>query len=215
MKRLPLLAFTLTITIGLIAVGCDSTGPTLESDEAGTLELRMAGMSSGGATATTAAVSDSGDLFSEVDSASVVITRTAIVSEEDSSSSAADSTEGGIKVLTEEDFTLDLTDLQSGIDTALAKTDLEQGTYAQLRLITADRATVVFSDTTEREAMVASGQQTGLKLNFAPFTIDAPDDEVQITVQWDAARSLKGSRQGNLVFTPVVQATVDTSGAAN
>lgn len=213
MKRLTFLVFTFTVTIGLIAIGCDSAGPTAESDEAGTLELRMAGMSSGETTATTAAASDSGGVISELDSASVVITRTAIVSEEDSSSSAADSTEEGIKVLTEEDFPVDLIDLQSGIDTVLAKTDLEQGTYKQLRLITADRATVIFSDSTEREVMVASGQQTGLKVNFKPFTIDSPDDEVQITVQWDVERSLKGSRQGNLVLTPVVQATADTSGA--
>lgn len=220
MKRLSLFALTLTIAIGLIAVGCDSTGSMSQSEGAGTVEVRMTGMSTGTTLATTSHANTPPD---NIDSASVTITRTAIVAQEDSASAPADSTEsdsteaedegGGIKVLTEENFVVDLMDLQGGLDTLLTKTDLPPGTYSQLRLITADRATVVFSDGTEREAMVASGQETGFKVNFPPFTIDAPDDVVQITIQWNVEQSLKGSRQGQLVITPVIQATVDTSGA--
>lgn len=179
-------------------------------DGEGTVELRLSGASTSNAL-TAAAVADSGDssMVGNVDSAAVTITRTVIVAQ-------GDTTNGdSLVVLTEEDFTVDLMDLQTGLDTLMAEADLSQGTYAQLRLITADEATVRFDDGTEEQVMVASGQQTGFKVNFSPFTIDSPDDNVRITIQWDVEDSLKGNRKGNLVITPSIQASVDTSGASS
>lgn len=208
MRRLPLLFLALVATLGLVAVGCDTTGSMVD-DGKGTVGLRLTGASSSKALTTPSAVVDSHDTTTtrNIDSASVTITRTALVAQGDSS---ADS----IAVLTEEDFTVDLMDLQAGVDTMLAEVEISQGTYSQLRLITADQATVVFDDSTEREVMVASGQQTGFKVNFSPFTIDSDGDHVDITLKWDVENSLKGNRNGNLVITPSIQATVDTSGAS-
>lgn len=206
MRRLSLFLLSLVVTVGLLAVGCDATGPVLDSGP-GSLELHMAGASTSKALTATA---DSHDAAppSNIDSASVTITRTAIIVQGDSAQEDSSS----IEVLTEENFTVDLMDLQDGLDTLMAEVELEQGTYTQVRLITADQATVGFEDGTEREVMVASGQQTGFKVNFEPFTIDSSDDQVRLTIEWDVANSLKGNRRGTLVITPVIQATVDTSG---
>lgn len=210
MRRLPLLFLALLTTVGLVAVGCDTAGTMVDSGK-GTVGLRLTGASTSKALATTSVRSDSGDTTttSNIDSASVLITRTALVAQGDSS------TEDSIAVLTEDDMRIDLMDLQAGLDTMLAEVEISQGTYSQLRLITADQATVVFDDSTEYDVMVASGQQTGLKVNFSPFTIDSPDDHVEITVQWDVENSLHGNRNGQLVITPSVKATVDTSEASS
>lgn len=218
MKRLSTLLLAFTVAVGLL-VGCDTAGPGLQDGGNGVLELHMTGASGSKALATTAS-KDSSTLVGSLDSASVTITRTAIISQGDttqSDSTEADSTdegdEEGIKVLTEEDFVVDLMDLQSGLDTLMAEVELEAGTYSQLRLITADQATVVFEDGTERQVMVASGQQTGFKVNFTPFTIDSADDRVRLTLSWNVENSLHGNRRGNLVITPAIQASVDTSPA--
>lgn len=213
MRRLSLLALSLVLSAGLIAVGCDSTGPSLDSGS-GSLEVNMTGTSTSETLASTADAHDSNTVGS-VDSASVTITRVAIVTQEDSAESDSSGAASGIKVLTEENFTVDLMDLQGGLDTLVTAGDLEQGTYAQLRLITADEATVGFEDGTERSVMVASGQQTGLKVNFDPFTIDSSEDQFQLTLEWDVASSIKGSRQGNLVITPAIQATVNSTGGGS
>lgn len=208
MRRQPAFLLALTVTVGLLAVGCDSTGSML-AGESGTLELHAAGTSAGKALAAASPADSGGMTPKNVDSASVAITRTMIVAQGDSAQE--DSTDG-VEVLTEEDLTVDLIDLQSGLDTLLTRSELSPGTYTQLRLITAEQAVVVFDDGTEREVMVASGQQTGFKVNFSPFTIDSAGDEVKITLQFDVDSSLKGNRSGKLVITPVIQARVDTSG---
>lgn len=209
MRRLPLLFLALVVSVGLVAVGCDSTGSMVDDGE-GTVELRLTGASASKAL-TAAAVADSGDssTVGNVDSAAVTITRTVIVAQGDSADGDS------LVVLTEEDLTVDLMDLQSGLDTLMAEVALSQGTYEQLRMITADEATVRFDDGAEEQVMVASGQQTGFKVNFSPFTIDSPGDHVQITLQWDVENSLKGNRNGNLVITPAIEASVDTSGASS
>lgn len=148
-----------------------------------------------------------------VDSAIVTITEVAVVPADDTSE--GDSTDVGIQTLTEDDFEVDLKDLQDGLDTLMTQVDVPGGTYSQLRLILDGEAEVTFDDGTQESVMVASGQQTGLKVNFDPFTIDSVDDRVEVTLNWDVEESLKGAAQGQFVITPVIGATVDTSDANN
>lgn len=213
MRRLSLLALSFVVTVGLVAVGCDATGPALDSGS-GSLELHMTGASTSKTLASTADVGGP-TTVSSIDSASVTITRAAIITHGESAQGNSSGDESEIEVLTEEDFIVDLMDLQSGLDTLMTEVDLGQGTYTQLRLITADQATVGFQDGTETEVMVASGQQTGFKVNFESFTIDSSDDRVQITIAWNVANSLQGNPQGKLVITPAIQASVDTSGSGS
>jgi hypothetical protein len=129
--------------------------------------------------------------------------------------SDGNSTDTGIPALRNENFEVDLIDLQTGLDTTLTKIEIPSGEYSQIRLITNEKASVTFDDGTQKNVMIASGQQTGLKVNFDPFTIESADDRAEVTLNWSVQESLKGAPQGSLVVTPVIDASVDTSNAGS
>jgi len=74
---------------------------------------------------------------------------------------------------------------------------------------------VTFDDGTQEDVMIASGQQTGLKVNFDPFTVESADDRAEVTLNWNVQESLKGNPRGNLVITPAIDATVNVISAGN
>lgn len=204
MKRLSTLLFSVVLAFGLVLTGCDSTGGSADG-ESGTLELRTNGSTS---KALSSAKSTAQDSITE---ALVTITEVSIVPSEDSTE--GDSTEIGVQALTNEDFEVDLKRLQTGLDTAIAEFEIPAGEYSQIRLITADKAKVTFDDGSQQDVMIASGQQTGLKVNFDPFTIDSVDDRVEVTLNWDVQEVLRGNPAGQFVITPAIEATVNvTSG---
>ncbi|MEF8816251.1 MAG: DUF4382 domain-containing protein [Salinibacter sp.] len=208
MNRLSSIAFTITVAFGLLfaAAGCDSSGSVNDGDS-GTLSLRMNDGSTADASTSTSATTKSA--HTSISEALVTIDELSVVPVEDTSD--GDSTETGISVLRDENFEVDLVDLQTGLDTTLAELEVPTGEYSQIRLVTADQASVTFQDGAQEDVMIASGQQTGLKVNFPPFTITSPDDRVEVTLNWNVAESLKGNPQGQLVITPVIDATVNTS----
>lgn len=213
MNRYSSFLLTLAVTVGLLLTGCDSTG---SSSESGTLELTMSG-SSTSKTLQSSAKIPSNPTASDVDTALVTIDEVSIVPSEDTSE--GDSTEVGVTVLSDSNFTLDLKRLQAGIDTALADIEIPAGSYSQVRLVTAEKAQVSFTDTDGTEdVMIASGQETGLKVNFpdSEFTIENADDRVELTVNWNVEESLKGAPQGNYVITPAINdVTVNVTSAGN
>lgn len=206
MHRYSSFLLSFVVAFGLLfATGCDSTG---SSEESGTLELSMDGASTTKALETSAKTS-----ASDVDEALVTIGEVSIVPVEDTSD--GDSTETGIKALSNDNFQVDLTELQTDIDTFMAEVEIPSGEYSQLRLVTTGPVEVTFADGTTEDVMIASGQQTGLKVNFDPFTIDSADDRVKVTVNWDVEHFLNGAAEGKRVITPVVDATVDVTSAGN
>lgn len=214
MRTYSSLLLSLVVAGGLLfAAGCDSTGPSADGDS-GTMELRMSGTSTSKAL-TQSATTDMGPPTADsIETALVTIGEVSIVPAEDTSQN--DSTETGVKALSDTDFEVDLKDLQAGLDTAMTEIDIPAGSYSQVRLITTGKAQVTFKgDSSPTEVMIASGQQTGLKVNFDPFTIDSADDRVEITLNWDVQEALKGNPNGQYVITPAVQATVDTSNAGS
>lgn len=202
------------VATGLLVVGCDSNGSSMDDslEESGTLSLSMTG-AQGGSASTLDQTQVGPPSVSDLDSALVTIDEVSIVPVEDTSE--GDSTETGVSVLSSENFEVDLVQLEAGLDTTVAEMDIEPGTYSQIRLITADEAEVFFTDGTEENVMIASGQQTGLKINFDPFTIESAEDEVEVSLNWAVEESLKGSPQGQFVITPVIDATVDTTSAGS
>jgi hypothetical protein len=75
---------------------------------------------------------------------------------------------------------------------------------------------MTFDDGSQQDVMIASGQQTGLKVNnFDPFTIESPEDRVEVTLNWDVEESLKGNTTGRFVITPVIDATVDVASGSD
>ena len=211
MKRLSFVLLVVFATFGLLSVtGCDSTGSVTDTED-GTLSLSMSDGSTTKSTKTFAALNSAPDSITE---ALVTIDEVSVVPVEDSSD--GDSTEVGVSVLRDRNFEVDLKDLQTGLDTTLAELEIPTGVYGQIRLVTADMASVTFQDGTQTDVMIASGEQTGLKIDrFAPFEIASADDRIEVTLNWDVKEALKGNSQGRFVITPAIDATVDTIGGGN
>lgn len=207
MKRLSTLLLASVLALGMAAItGCDSGGPSSE----GTLDVRFTDSRSGTTAALTSAKAAPDP--DSIDKALVTIRSVSVVSRKDTSKENP----GGVSVLSEESTQIDLKDLQAGVDAALSSTKIPTGTsYAQLRLRTADKVQVTFTDGSTKAVRIASGQQTGLKLNFKPFTLESEDDRAEVTVDFNVQETLTGSSQGEWVITPVVDATVEVTSAGN
>jgi hypothetical protein len=199
---------TALLTVGLVLTGCDSSG---SAGESGALELRMDDPSSSSTTNLQTRMPDQFTADS-IDSAVVTFTEVSIVPSGETDE--GDSTEAGVRVLSDSNFMVDLKDLQEGVAPVLADTEIPADEYEQVRLVTAGPVEVAFSDGTTQDVRIASGQQTGLKANFDPFTIDSADDRVEVTINWDVSEALKGSAQ-NFVIPPPVDATVNVTSAGN
>lgn len=210
MRHASSILLSVVVAFGLLfAAGCDSTGSVSDGDS-GTLELSMNDATTSKSLSTLSTTSSAQDSVAE---ATVTITELSIVPAEDTSD--GDSTDTGISVLLDEDFEVDLIDLQTGLDTTLAELEIPTGEYSQIRLITNEKASVTFNGGTQEDVMIASGQQTGLKVNFDPFTIESADDRAEVTLNWNVQQSLKGNPQGNLVITPVIDASVNVINAGS
>lgn len=184
-------AFALLLAVGLVLyAGCDAVDST-GTNEGGQLEVYLT------------------DAPGDITEATVTIERVAIVPADDTSDGGAE--EGGVSVLDVDAFTADLTELQDGIDTLMADVTLPQGTYSQIRLVTAREANVFYEDENgdEQEAnlRLPSAQETGVKVNFPEFTVENESDLIQITLDFNVEESfVKAGESGSFIFKPVVQA---------
>lgn len=205
MRRLTTLFLSSVVAFGLLfAVGCDSNS----DGGTGTVDLQMSS-SSTKALPAAKAVPDS------VTEAVVTITEISIVPADDESSEG-NANEVGIQSLTDEDFEVDLIELQTGANEAVKDVEVPTNMYTQIRLIVDGEVEVTFDSGNTESVMIASGQQTGLKVNVDEFSIDSPDDRVELTINWDVDESLKGDNTGRFVFVPTINdATVDTGDASN
>lgn len=206
MSRSTLAFLSAIVAVGLLfAVGCDSAGPSASDDLDGSSTLQMY-------------LTDApGDILE----ANVVIESVSIVPVEDTSE--GDSTDTGISVLSEEDFTVDLTKLEGGVDTLMAELEIGAGRYSQVRLQTAlpKDFTVLYEDDNgdpaEANLFVPSGEQTGIKVNFDdPLTVDSETDTTKVTLDFSVEESfIKRGQSGDYNFKPTVRAMVDTTGSNN
>lgn len=203
MKCLTTYFFTVTLALGMVLVtGCDTTSSTSGD---GTVSVKFTdSQSSAKSFAKNAEAKHTHD-EKTIRSAVVTIGEVEVVAVEDTSEEEA----GGPSALPADTFEVDLIDLQNGVDEYLSEngTEIPSGTYGQLRLITTEEVAVTFEDETTSDVRIASGQQTGLKVNFDPITLDSEDDRAEITLDFDVQESLHGSPQGEWVITPVVSAT--------
>ena len=149
------------------------------------------------------------DAPGDVVQANVTIERVAVVPVTDSGE--GDATEGGGEILSDSAFTADLTKLQAGGDTALARIDRLRGTFGQIRLVTADAADVLYEtadgDTAQADLKQPSASETGIKINFQPVTLNDPTDEAVVTLDFSVEDSfVKAGSSGMYIFKPVVHA---------
>jgi hypothetical protein len=191
------------VALGLTLTGCDSN-----STDDGSMTMTMTESSS---SSTTASKSTSKSHIGNVSEALVTFTEVAVSSE------GAEDNERSVST---ESFDVDLMKLNEGIDETITDLSIPEGTYGQIRLKAGDQAVqLTFDNGDQNSARIASNE---IKLNFSPaFTVESPDDRVEVTVDWDVESSLEGKRgstdlsQSNLVITPVVQATADVSSATS
>ncbi len=186
-----LLALAVVIGGAAALVGCDTVGSGASSDEEGRLRVLLT------------------DAPGDILEAHVTITRVAIVPANDSAD--GDAGEGGLEVLSEDSVTVDLVELQNGVTETLGDVTIPAGTYGQIRLVTAREATVYYEDA-DGEARAAdlklpSADETGIKINFEPFTVDEATGEIEVTLDFDVEKSfVKAGASGTYVFKPVVHA---------
>lgn len=163
-----------------------------------------------GSSTTTSAISAKSHVADDLKEALVTVNAISVVPADDGETDS----EADPVVLSEESFEVNLVDLNAGIDTTINELDVPTGEYGQLRLSTGEVA-ITFSDGSQNKGMIASNQ---VKFNFAePFTVDSPDDKVNVSADWNVEENLEGNLQGELVITPVVSATatVTSVDAAN
>src|SRR5262245_6065038 len=115
--------------------------------------------------------------------------------------------------------TLDLLQLRSGLDAALALGSLPTGTYHQIRLHIVDTR-LVFSDASPTQSFkVPSGMQSGLKINVNPSFTIASGQTTPLLIDFDLSNSFHVTGTGNdptcadlktgentVIFNPVVHA---------
>lgn len=130
----------------------------------------------------------------------------------DADTSASDSTdeEGEWIDLPVEPLTLNLLELQNGVDSLLASAELDTGFYNELRLILGDNNTVMV-DSSLHDLKVPGGQQSGYKIKFETDLNEG--DEIDVVVDFDAARSVhRAGNSGMYILKPVLKAFVENGG---
>lgn len=105
-------------------------------------------------------------------------------------------------------MTVNLLDLQNGVDTLLSSAELDPGYYRELRLMLGGNNTVVVDGSTN-DLKVPSGQQSGYKIKFET-ELEAGED-IDVVVDFDASRSVhKAGNSGKYILKPVLKAFVET-----
>lgn len=102
----------------------------------------------------------------------------------------------------EEPRVINLLELRNGVTTLLGEVEVN-GAVEQLRLLMDGKATVVFEDGTSCEAFVPSGAETGVKITGIPAGTS------EVTLDFDAARSIIETGAGELIMRPTISAMVD------
>lgn len=97
---------------------------------------------------------------------------------------------------------IDLLKLNNGADTLLATTQLEEGTYNQLRLILGTNNEVIV-DGSSNVLSVPSGQESGYKVNFNASVME--DSSLTKIIDFDAARSIAVTGNGQYILNPVLK----------
>lgn len=167
--------FALFVAASLLLAGCGSTG----SDGAtGSMTVEM-----------TDAPIDSADAVN------VFIERVEVQSQDGS----------GWIVLNEPQQSYDLLELVNGATEVIGSSELEAGTYNQIRLVLSRDGHSVVVEDEEYGMTVPSGAETGIKLNVNAEI--EPDIEYVLLLDFDASRSVvKAGQSGLYILKPVIMA---------
>ncbi|PAU95093.1 hypothetical protein CK503_02520 [Aliifodinibius salipaludis] len=179
LKRITLIPFALLIGLSILFVGCGTDSDT----GSGTMTVEMAD-----------APIDSADAVN-------VFIESVEVNREGSSD--------GWVTLNEPQQEYDLLELTNGATTIIGSSELEAGTYQQIRLILSQDGHSVEVDGRSYDMKVPSGPETGIKLNINAEIQE--DIEYVLLLDFDASRSVVKAGQNNpavqYLLKPVISAT--------
>lgn len=116
---------------------------------------------------------------------------------------AGEDSTSGWRTVSSNPGTWDLLTLRNGLSALLADGQLPAGHYTQIRLRLGDGNSVVV-DSVAHDLEVPSGAQSGLKLNHE-FTIEG-GELTEITLDFDAERSVHQTGNGRYMLRPVIRA---------
>lgn len=187
------LALSVLVAGALLWAGCDSSGGVSGPAE-GQFTLNLT------------------DDPANLDSAVVTIDRVDLVTEdgeEGSDDDDGDENEGVI-TLTDQTRTIDLLQLQDGVDSTLAEgVTVPEGEYTQLRLVLKDStgANYVITNSAEKQNLqVPSGAQSGIKIVLpGEVEVENDGDEFAVTLDFDAEDSFVETGNGQYNFKPTVR----------
>lgn len=232
-------SLALLLSLGLVALlaGCgDGTGPA----GSGTVQVNMSSGGSASGNVQVAASLSPPDAragvvsTSQVSSVEVTVNRVEVLRVE-ADTAGADSASAGsggwVTLQVEGDSqTIDLTELPSGDGVAVASADLDPGEYRNVRLFFSSAAVTFSEDVTfpgggqggqggqtyeagtAHELFVPSGDQTGLKVNTASFTVDGETGAtVNVLADTDASIGNIVVTGNGLLMTPVLTARAEES----
>lgn len=125
------------------------------------------------------------------------------VMEEDSDSDGEEDNDGEWIIISDEPQKVDLLQLTNGVTEFLGETELEAGTYSQMRLILGDENEITVDGVT-RKLTTPSAQQSGLKLNIHA---EVESNAVYtLLLDFDASRSIvKAGNSGKYLLKPVIK----------
>jgi hypothetical protein len=173
----------------LIFAACDSLETDADLSESGTLRVF---------------ITDAPGNYESVviDIREIRIHKNADAEMEDDTTSNGDD-DGEWIVISDEPQKIDLLQLTNGVTDFLGETELEAGTYSQMRLILGDENEITINGET-RKLTTPSAQQSGLKLNI--HTEIEGGRTYTLLLDFDASRSIvKAGMSGKYLLKPVIK----------
>jgi hypothetical protein len=104
----------------------------------------------------------------------------------------------------DEPVTVNLLDLTDSTTTLITDAAIPAGEYSQMRLVLTSENNLVFNDGTTERLQTPSAQSSGYKIRIPGFEIDEEGDVVDLTLDFDASRSIVEQGNGGYLLKPVV-----------
>ncbi len=109
----------------------------------------------------------------------------------------------GWEVVSDEDRTFNLLELQNGVTAALGSATLAEGKVTQLRLVLAAAGHSLVNGAGEHALTIPSGEETGVKLTGC-FEVVA-GETLELTVDFEADASVSGDDASGYTLRPVIK----------
>ncbi len=104
----------------------------------------------------------------------------------------------------DEPVTINLLELTDSTTTLITDAAIPAGEYSQMRLVLTNENSIVLDDGTTQGLQTPSAQTSGYKIRIPGFEIDEEGDVVDLTLDFDASRSLVLRGNGEYLLKPVV-----------